>query len=262
MGHFGEFHGNFSPRRILAADRPGESIWAIRLRMSKPLLLLAILSLATGVLADEAVQPLETITASIRQYIESNFRQPSEGYEIQVPPMDSRLRLALCTSPLEVFTPPGARETGHVSVGVRCPGSQPWTIYHRAYVAIFQEVAVLVGAAKAGTVLTANDIRVEKRDVSTLNGQFLSPERAVGRPLKKALPANTVLLPDFLTTIKAVKRGELVTIRNRSSGFEISMPGIAMSDGEVGQRIRVRNEQSGRVIQATVTASGVVDVNP
>ena len=210
----------------------------------------------------ESIQSVESIAAAIQQFVESKFRQSPDEYEIKIPPIDPRLRLALCSGSMEVFTPQGAREMGQVSVGIRCMGAQPWTIYHRIYIRVFRPVAVLVGAYNAGTVLSSADIRAERRDISALNGQFISPEGAIGRPLKKALPANTVLIPEFLTTIKAVKRGEQVTIRNRSDVFEISMSGIALADGEIGQRIRVRNEQSGRIIQATVTGPGVVDVNP
>lgn len=256
------FDGKFSPRpamdgvrALVSTGRPCAHGWV-------GLLWLGFATFATALAGEELVQPPESITAAIRHYIESNFRRSGDGYEIQVPALDTRLRLALCSKPIEAFSPPGARDIGHVSVGVRCTGDHPWTIYHRAYLGVFQDVAVLVTAAKAGTVLTEADVRAERRDVAALNGQYLLPETVIGRPLKKALPANTVLLPDFLTTIKAVKRGELVTIRNRSEAFEISMPGVALSDGEVGQRIRVRNEQSGRVIQATVTGSGMVDVNP
>ena len=240
--------------------RGGGSVW--REIGVGALLGLAMAVFSAGLVAEEAIQPPETITAAIRRFIESNFRQPNAGYEITIPPLDARLRLAACPAPLEVFSPQGARESGHVSVGIRCAGDKPWTIYHRAYVGVFQEVAVLAVAAKAGTVLTEDDIRGERRDIATLNGRFLAPEVAIGRPLKRALPANTVLLPDFLTTLKTVKRGDLVTIRNRHDGFEISMSGQALSDGELGQRIKVRNEQSGRVIQATVTGPGTVDVQP
>lgn len=212
--------------------------------------------------ADPAFQPLESISSAIRHYLESNSRRPDAEYRIEIPPLDSRLQLALCSTPLEVFPTQGSRDLGNMSLGVRCSGERPWLIYHRAYVGVIQEVAVLTTAVRAGTVLSALDVVSEPRDIAQLNGQFLSPQQVIGKPVKKGLPAKTVLVPEMLTTLRLVKRGDQVTIRNNSAGLEISMAGIALMDGEKGQRIRVRNVQSGRVIQATVSAEGTVDINP
>jgi flagella basal body P-ring formation protein FlgA len=215
---------------------------------------------ATG--ADLAYQPLESISGAIRRFLESNSRHAGADTRIEIPPLDSRLQLALCSVPLEVFPTHGSRDIGNLSLGVRCSGDRPWTIYHRAYLGVIREVAVLAGAVKAGTVLGPTDVVGEPRDIAPLNGIFLSPEQVIGKPVKKALAAKTVLIPEMLTTLRLVRRGDQVTIRNNAAGLEVSMAGIALMDGERGQRIRVRNVQSGRVIQATVTGEGMVDINP
>jgi flagella basal body P-ring formation protein FlgA len=45
-----------------------------------------------------------------------------------------------------------------------------------------------------------------------------------------------------------------------NSGIAIRMSGIAQSDGSRGQVIRVKNQNSDRVVNATVIDTGVVDV--
>ena len=57
-----------------------------------------------------------------------------------------------------------------------------------------------------------------------------------------------------------IKRGDRVAITAEKSGIGISMNGIAQSDGSRGQAIRVKNQNSERVINAIVIDSGKVSV--
>ena len=57
-----------------------------------------------------------------------------------------------------------------------------------------------------------------------------------------------------------VKRGEKITISAVQPAFTIRMNGVAMMNGTKGQRIRIKNENSGRIISATVVEAGVVSV--
>lgn len=253
--------GKFPPLRKASLTRRQSSPPG-RIRCAFALAAALFAGAPAGFATAPGYQSPESISAAIRHYLESNSRHPGADYRIEIPPLDSRLQLALCSVPLEVFPTHGSRDLGNLSLGVRCSGERPWTIYHRAYVGVIQEVAVLATAVKAGTVLGPADVVGEPRDIAQLNGIYLSPEQAIGKPVKKALAAKTVLIPEMLTTLRLVKRGDQVTIRNNAAGLEVSMAGIALMDGERGQRIRVRNVQSGRVIQATVTGEGLVDINP
>jgi flagella basal body P-ring formation protein FlgA len=38
------------------------------------------------------------------------------------------------------------------------------------------------------------------------------------------------------------------------------MSGVALMDGEEGQRIRVRNEESKRIVEGTVTGSNIINI--
>lgn len=253
-------NGKISPRRV---DPPVVPRRPPRLRRWLARTACAWFAVAPLALADApALQSPESIVGAIRARLESNSRHGDGQYRIEIPPLDTRLQLALCSIPLEVAPTQGSREAGNIAVAVRCQGDRPWTIYHRAYVGVVREVAVLATAVRAGTVLSAAEVTVEARDIAQLNGNYLTPEQAIGKPVRKPLAAKTVLVPEMFTSIRLVKTGDQVTIRNNAAGFEVSMAGIALMDGERGQRIRVRNAQSGRVIQATVTGLGVVDVNP
>jgi flagella basal body P-ring formation protein FlgA len=128
-------------------------------------------------------------------------------------------------------------------------------------VRLYKQVAVLRGTVRQGTILSPNDLDLMQKDAATLRGGFLTLEEAVGKPVRKTLSAGTVLLPAHLTAIKLVKRGQQIAIRALRPTFEVSMAGVALMDGEVGQRIRVRNTASQRVIEGLVTPDGAVSVS-
>lgn len=218
------------------------------------------IAVAPWAAAETALQSHQTILMAIRGFIESNFRHPEEAHEVAIAPLDTRLRLAQCSQPIEVFYPAAQREAGHVSVGVRCQGSQPWSIYHKANIRIFKDVTVLNRAVRQGTILMPSDIGIVRKDLTQVRGAYLNPEQVINKPVKKSLPAGTILNADHLTTPKVIKRGQKVLIRAQSAYFDVSMSGFALTDGELGQRIKVRNEGSKRIVEGTVTAEGVVSI--
>lgn len=191
--------------------------------------------------------------------IESDFRQRNQDFQAEPIMLDRRLQLPLCEKSLETFFLPGRRESGFLSVGVRCSGERPWTLYHKVRVKAYRDVVVLKKPVRQGAMLTEADLGLEKRELAELRGSyFTSFEAVVDRPAKRTLAAGTVLSPEWLTVPKLIKRGQKVIIRAESSHFTVNMSGQALADGEIGQRIRVRNDQSEKIVEGTVAAPGLV----
>lgn len=232
--------------------------------MPKPLKVISLLILAAFVpgLCQADWQTHESILAAILEQVESNYRHTGEKHQIEVAPLDRRLQLPQCDRTLSVARMPGARELGNISVSVRCEGSQPWSLYGRAFVRKFKPVAVLHSAMRQGSVISPNDVEMVEKDASSLQGSFSDPGDVIGKPVRKSLAAGTVLLPAHLTTVKLVRRGQQVAIRAQNTVFEVSMAGVALTDGEAGQLIRVRNVSSQRIIEGRVVSDGTISVSP
>lgn len=54
-------------------------------------------------MADEAIQPLETISHQVREFLVTQHRLRAEPPQIELTNLDSRLRLAKCGAALEAF---------------------------------------------------------------------------------------------------------------------------------------------------------------
>lgn len=213
--------------------------------------------------AEEAIQPLDDIQQRARDFLAQQHRAGGELPQVQMKTLDPRLRLPKCAAELEAFFPSGAKPFGNTSVGVRCPGSRPWTVYQSANVRLYRPVLVASRYLSKGTVLSAADLKAERRDLSALVGGYeTAPDNLLGKQLRRALPAGTAVSPQAVKTLPLIRQGETVTLRIRQGGMEVRSSGVALSDAESGQRLKVRNEASRRVVEGTATASREVEVGP
>ena len=222
-----------------------------------------VLAALTLAIADETIQPLATIQQQAHEFLVAQHRNRAEPPQIQLNDLDPRLRLAKCGAALEAFLPGGAQTVGNTSIGVRCPGPQPWTVYQRASVRVFDQVVVAGRFLDKGTILSAADFRLERRDLSQLSGGYeTAPAALIGKQLRGALTAGAVIPPQALTIIPAIRKGTIVKLVVRHGGMETTSSGIALSDAGLGERVRVRNDVSKRVVEGTVIDNHRVDVGP
>ncbi|MGM0676987.1 flagellar basal body P-ring formation chaperone FlgA [Ectothiorhodospira marina] len=227
-------------------------------------LTLCLLVLPPTTLASE-VEPHANILETARDFLTEQARQHhGDALEVRVVPgrLDPRLRLRACGAPLEADLPPGGRMVGNTTVGVRCPGPSPWNLYVPMQVNVSGEVVVLDRSLPRGAVLSSTDIRLERKALDGLHsGYLVDPERANHMVLRRALRGGTVLTPHMVEPQRLVHRGERVTLLSENAAISVRMAGEAMADGAYGDRVRVRNLSSRRVVEGRVLSAGVVGVN-
>lgn len=232
--------------------------------LNKLILILAVMAgSALPAMAAQALQAHDTIRAQVRQHLHGQLPPAQrEDARIEIGRLDPRLRLPACPTPLETFATGKRSTVGAVTVGVRCTADKPWTLYVSARVVVFGEVVVAARAVPRGHAITAEDVRLARKDLSRLSyGWLTTVDEAVGKTAKRAYAPAQVLQPNQLAAPKLVRRGEQVIVRVARDGLEVSMTGKALSDGVLGEQIQVRSRGSSRVIEAEVVAAGVVRVH-
>lgn len=175
--------------------------------------------------------------------------------------LDPRLALRACAEPLTAFTPPGFRPAARVSIGVRCPTSDGWTLYVPVRVEIATEVVVLAAPASRGDVLRHEQLAIERRDVAPLlDGYLTRLDDAQNMVLRRNVPVGAVLTAAVLSRPTLVRRGQRVVVLSRSGSFTVRSEAEALSDGAAGERIRARNLRSRQVIEGVVDEQGRLEV--
>lgn len=112
----------------------------------------------------------------------------------------------------------------------------------------------------AGGVINPENTKIEK--IQSKDPGPVNWKPPYGLIAKRRLPANTVLVPNMLESLKSpiiVKRNQNVIIRIESPGFLVTAVGTTMQDGRTGEYIKVRNTDSQRIIIARISDDGSVE---
>lgn len=224
--------------------------------------LIAMLAASHSVFAAPRYQTHASIYQTVTHFVTGKLGE-SANYDIQISPLDNRLKLPKCADQLTAFTAHNEPlRAGRFSVGVRCnEGPKPWSIYTTGSLKIMQDVLVLTRPVNRGQILTRQMIAIEKRDQARLRGGYFSRIESVeNKQSLRNLSAGSVITFNNVTDAVLIKRGERITISASSPGYNVRMQGKAMMDGIKGQSIRVKNVSSGRTITATVIKPGLVSI--
>lgn len=203
----------------------------------------------------------EAIRDAATRAIVGEWLPPGGRVEAAADELDSRIRLAACAEDLDVSVPFQSGNASRATALVRCHGPRPWKLHVPVRLTVFQPVVVTTRAMPRDSVLTADDISLAERDTGALDYGFLSAARdAVGQRLRRPLAAGDAVSPGHLEMPALVKRGQQVTLVARNGGLNIRQSGVAQEDGVRGQVIGVRNDSSGREVEAIVRSARSVEV--
>lgn len=179
--------------------------------------------------------------------------------EVQVRPLDARLNLAPCGSELRVLPETTQRALGPVSVGIRCDGPQPWTLYVRGQVSASATVPIMATSVARGELLGGDDISLEIRRITQDLGPIITEkDDIIGKEARRNLTPGSTLKYSDLRAPKLISRGDLVTLVSGGSGIQVSMQGKAMAGGAAGDRILVTNLSSGKRVEGVIANDGSV----
>jgi flagellar basal body P-ring formation protein FlgA len=175
--------------------------------------------------------------------------------------LDPRLRMQQCDQQLEAFSTNSGVRAGRTTVGVRCVGTRSWTLYVPLQINASVNVVTLRSPLQRGAVLSEQDLVVITKPFATLPPQYVSDLNDVlGKELTRNLGADTVLAPQMLKEHPVISKGQEVVILASSPNFEVKMAGTALQNGAPGERINVKNNNSGRTVQAIIVNNNTVRV--
>jgi flagellar basal body P-ring formation protein FlgA len=224
------------------------------------MLLVAVPSWGAGN-AGATAQSITDIEKAAHSYVESLLPAGSAETQITVLPIDSRLRLAQCGSPLAAQLPPGTNLTARVTVNVSCAGPVHWSVYVPAVIESRISVLVLKRAVARQSRLTADDVTLESRRMAgTITAYLSSVAELSGRTVRRPLALGTALTVEMFDADTVIHRGQEVTLVAAGAAIEIRAAGRAMTDAPAGARIQVQNLSSMTVVEGVVESADVVRV--
>ncbi|MEM9705445.1 MAG: flagellar basal body P-ring formation chaperone FlgA [Pseudomonadota bacterium] len=120
---------------------------------------------------------------------------------------------------------------------------------------VYAEDLIASRGIKAGTVITGSDIVPPKssealRRAANLLGKEASRNIYGGRRISEA----------DVRTPRIISRNAIVMMRYKKGPMRIEAEGRALDEGGAGDRIRIMNLQSKRIVTAKILDSGTVEV--
>lgn len=211
--------------------------------------------------AAENLQSIEEIGELVRSELMSAADDANlEQAVIDISMPDGRLRLQSCpSSALQAKVASSTRLPGRASVEVSCESEHRWKIYVQGSVATKARIPVPRWNIPRDQQIMLADI--EYREITMtepLNGVIDREELIIGKIASRFLTAGEPLRTSHLSTPLLVERGQNVTIRYRVGQLELTATGTAQAAGHQGDWIRVRNTNSGSLVEGRVSSDGSV----
>ena len=206
--------------------------------------------------------PLSDISETAIRHARANVAGTEGDISITANRLDPRLALARCDRALKAHLPYSSARLNNTVVVVSCQGEQPWSLHVPVTIAVFREVAVASRPLAQGSLLEAGDVDMQRMDISQMAGGYLeTPAAAIGQLTTRPVQVGRPLLSNFLKPPKIIRRGQTITVLARQSGFEVRSIGQSLMDGAVGERIRVKNSRSSRIVEGVIAANGTVFID-
>jgi len=116
-------------------------------------------------------------------------------------------------------------------------------------------------ALRRGDRLRAKDLRMEHRDAGRVPREATDRlEVLVGKELKRSVREGEPVRTSWVMAPSIIERGQLVRLIVVRGGLRIEGRGKAISDGALGERIRVVNTDSRRQVVGRVAPDGSIHV--
>ena len=218
--------------------------------------------------ADPALQSIESIARAAEQTVRESLPAPGRAnpaptIHVVAGSLDRRLRLSACTVPLIGAVAAGGGLRHRTVVRVSCGGAAPWNVQLPVSIESEFNVLLLERALPRGATPSGSDLRSTRRRVPGLPLSYVQePAELRNRQLRRPLEAGTALQFDALEPAPVIRRGQAVTLITDAEGLEVRAPGEALSDAAPGQRVRIRNLASLKVIEGRADEAGTVRVGP
>lgn len=206
----------------------------------------------------------DQLAQSIRQHVENNMSWPVEDMRMEflskLPSLDH-----LTGKMVFRITPkPGDAYIGDTSFSVRIlnGGTLVREETVRVRIEVMKDFVVSAKSLAKGSVLTADDVTIQRQWVRRLPANTLSSiDEALGRVMMHSVRPNIQMTYRMIAEVMPVKKGKMVSVILDNGLMQMVMKGIAEEDGAEDALIRVRNVSSNKVIYARVIGPASVRVD-
>lgn len=201
------------------------------------------------VVEDAVLSPLKTVGVNaqiIKLDIPANVDVPTGAVEVR----------AKSGTVKDLFSP------FPVSIEILVDGRVVKRISAMTQVEATMQVAVAARDIQPNERIKETDISIETRKLEkAVTNYFRDFSGLKGADASKPIAKGEIITNTSVVAGLVVKVGDKVRILYQSGKMQIAVSGEARASGRIGERIQIKNIQSGILLQATIVDEGLVQVN-
>jgi flagella basal body P-ring formation protein FlgA len=197
----------------------------------------------------------EKIRTAVRAFIEAHAPWNAKQMKIRSIQCNQAFRLPPGKVDLNVSAPKHTDWLGAVpfSVNVSVNGKTVKKVSVPANIEVWSDVILAAKPLGRNQPVRRSDIRVEKMNLARVPADaVLDAEQVLGRRSNRAIAANSIIRNNQVVSPPVVRRGDVVQLLAESDHLKISTRGIAKEDGCPGERIRISNLRSRKIVYGQI----------
>jgi flagella basal body P-ring formation protein FlgA len=229
-------------------------------------LLALLLGLALSVQADGSQsQPLDSgaVEAFLLRYVRQAEPRRLAHIELRVLPFQPVLlsagvpRLRMVQSARG-----GAAGVQSFLIVAHVSGKEEARFWVKAEVRVYDQVVVAARPLGRQETLSAKDLRLERREITSRTAQFFTRlDDVVGKQSTRSIPSDEVITANAIDRPTLLKRGSPIALIFDSGSLRVETQGFAEEGGKMGDLIQVKNSTSGKMLRGVVLDERNVKVN-
>lgn len=224
----------------------------------------ALLGLALSAQADGSTsQPLDP--SAVETLLQRHLRQQEprrwQNIELRMQPFQPVL-LPSGTAHLQVAQWSRAGTNQSYLVAAQVGDKEVARFWVKAELRIFDHVVVAARSLGRQEILSAKDLRLERRELTPRLGQPVTRiDDVVGKQVIRGIASDEVITVAAVERPTLLKRGSPITMVFDSGPLRVETQGVAEEGGRIGDLIQVKNPASGKLLRGVVLDGRNVRVN-
>lgn len=131
----------------------------------------------------------------------------------------------------------------------------------KANVSVYQDIAVASRNIAKGDKISEKDFQMTTQDVALLPKKFFADSKPLlGKEARMGILAGRAILSWMVREEPVVRKSGLITLLSRWGSVRVQASGQALEDGSIGDKIRVQNKTSTKVLRGKVVGPALVEV--
>lgn len=205
----------------------------------------------------------ETVEPVLRRYALQYGPWKAENIELRVLPFQP-VTIPAGQVSYRVLQPARVAAPGAQSflVVAEIAGREEARFWVKSEIRAFAQVVVASAPLARQELVSANDVRLERREVVGRGGRpFTRVDDVVGKQPTRAIEINEILTRNSIDKPVLMKRGSAITLVFETGSLRVETLGIAEEGGKIGELIQVKNPASGKMLRGVVLDGRNVRMN-